>query len=580
MRRRNFVNRVLYVSAAGAVSALTASFSLGQTNLLLDPGFESGNAAITANSGRDTAISTVAGTPWLGWNNWVSPYSAFFSQEVAPHSGSSVAKTFSTPNGGVYQYVNVIPGDTYTASAWFLNTSIAGDTLRGGETEDVRMIFNSGLNGTGNGLGTFVTPVPVSDLTPTDQWTQLSISAVAPAGTQQVQWMAFFNNPNGSLSISVAGALFVDDGALIDTTPTWNGGAGPANNVWSTGTNWSGGASPGAGGNVVFDGTTSLASVNDFDAGTGFGAIRFNPTAGSFVVSGNDIGLGGDITNNSPNTQTINLNLALGQNTNFNAAAGNLVIGGNVSGAFSVTANGANTVTLNGSGNSYSGGTNVSAGQLVIGAAGALPANSAVTITGGNLKLGTGTGGETLSSLTISGTGTFDIANNHFLLSYGSVSPATTIISEIKTGKIFSSAGKSGYGVAFGDGADGEVHGVSSGTIKVSYTLFGDINQDGVVNGTDFGILAGNFGKTVTGGWEQGDLNYDTTVNGTDFGLLAGNFGKSASGVAVALPASQWAALDAFAASHGLLADVPEPTTGAILAAGALIGCGRRRRRA
>jgi Dockerin type I domain len=65
------------------------------------------------------------------------------------------------------------------------------------------------------------------------------------------------------------------------------------------------------------------------------------------------------------------------------------------------------------------------------------------------------------------------------------------------------------------------------------FALTGDVNRDRSVNGTDFAILAGNFGKTGRT-YEQGDLNGDGSVNGSDFALLAGNFGKS-----VPAPAAQ-----------------------------------------
>src|SRR5688500_8368463 len=55
----------------------------------------------------------------------------------------------------------------------------------------------------------------------------------------------------------------------------------------------------------------------------------------------------------------------------------------------------------------------------------------------------------------------------------------------------------------------------------------GDLNLDGSVNGSDFAILAGNFGKTGMT-YPQGDLTGDGAVNGSDFAILAGNFGKSA----------------------------------------------------
>jgi len=41
-------------------------------------------------------------------------------------------------------------------------------------------------------------------------------------------------------------------------------------------------------------------------------------------------------------------------------------------------------------------------------------------------------------------------------------------------------------------------------------------------NALDYGILAGNFGQAVTGGWEQGDLNYD----GLPIAINSGNLGN------------------------------------------------------
>ena len=40
----------------------------------------------------------------------------------------------------------------------------------------------------------------------------------------------------------------------------------------------------------------------------------------------------------------------------------------------------------------------------------------------------------------------------------------------------------------------------TSRQIEITYTLYGDANLDGVVNGTDFGILAAHFGRQVTVG--------------------------------------------------------------------------------
>jgi len=54
----------------------------------------------------------------------------------------------------------------------------------------------------------------------------------------------------------------------------------------------------------------------------------------------------------------------------------------------------------------------------------------------------------------------------------------------------------------------------------------GDINADGLVNLTDLGILAGNWGST-NGWWLKGDMNQDLLVDLTDLGILAGAWGAT-----------------------------------------------------
>jgi autotransporter-associated beta strand protein len=609
-----------------------------------------------------------------------------------------VGKTFSGPNGGIYQFPSVTGGDAYTASAWFVNSST--DALTPGETDDVRMIFFDGPNGTGNYLGTVVSTATVSNANPFDAWTQLTVQAAAPATAQSVQWMAFFNDP-----AYTSGALFVDDASLLDTS--WNGGG--ADNNWSTNNNW-GGVAPGQYAPLVFAGTQRLNNNNDFPAATPFYGIAFTATAGSFTLNGNQVNLASDVVNNSTNTQTIALDLGLQQDTNFNTAAGNVTVTGAIGGAFAVTKLGGKTLTLSGAntytgattvqagtlqlaqevslyddnytgwrssdsitvasgatlalnvggpgeftsydiqllgsvgspgsylgldttnaaggnftcftigigiGNNpiglvklgtntltvegvttYTGGTTVQAGTLLISTPGALPANGPVTIAGGLLQLAPGvsggsgpaaTSGMNISSLSIAGSGQMDVNNNHVIITYGSSDPIGAITGYIKSG--YNGGGWNGpgiistaaltktnglsYGVGYADGADGRVSGLVSGQIEVAYTLLGDANLDGLVNAADFTILAANFNQPVTG-WDQGDFNYDGLVNAADFTDLAANFNQSVSGAA---SAGDVAALDAFAAANGIsLAAVPEPATMGLLALGAVGVLGRRRR--
>jgi hypothetical protein len=107
--------------------------------------------------------------------------------------------------------------------------------------------------------------------------------------------------------------------------------------------------------------------------------------------------------------------------------------------------------------------------------------------------------------------------------------------------------------------------------------LLGDADLNGIVNGTDFAILAANFNKDVPG-WDQGDFDYNNIVNGSDFADLASNFNKGASGGSVGVPAWDDPALVAFAEANGLMADVPEPGALGFLMVGAMGILTRRQR--
>jgi hypothetical protein len=59
------------------------------------------------------------------------------------------------------------------------------------------------------------------------------------------------------------------------------------------------------------------------------------------------------------------------------------------------------------------------------------------------------------------------------------------------------------------------------------FSLKGDVNHDGIVNASDFAILAANYGQSNGAAWSTGDFNFDGIVNALDFNALATNYGMN-----------------------------------------------------
>jgi formylglycine-generating enzyme len=482
---------------------------------------------LQTDSADNNAVQRTANATWAvtSENEW---YKAAYYTPSINGSGSpgyylSPGQAVPTNNGDV----NTDSNDTTPVGTYYWYTTYYGTFDQGGDVYQWNEGITNGYNVRDMRGGAWDCGGDWGRVLPTE-------------GTYQMPWETFNDT----------GFRVTELGGLTSLSLTWNNSSASGDGTtWDVGgnQNWNNGAP----GTVYSDGT----NVTFNDNNNGHYNVALNMTV-------------------APMSVTVN-------------AAGNYAISGSgtIGGSGSLTQNGTGTLQLS-TVNSYSGGTIVNAGTLVAGVSGALPSGGSVTINGNAVvKLAAGSGLQTISTLTLAQTATFDIENNHVLISDTPGTAATTI-SELKQGRASNFAGPGGiisstaaalssYGVAFGEG--GVIPGIPSGEIELSFTLYGDINQDGVVNGTDLGILAAHFGHLVTGGWEQGDFDYSGTVDGTDFALLARNFGQSATGRSVALPSSVWAALDTFAASHGLLADVPEPASGALLAVG--VGAMLRRRR-
>lgn len=119
----------------------------------------------------------------------------------------------------------------------------------------------------------------------------------------------------------------------------------------------------------------------------------------------------------------------------------------------------------------------------------------------------------TVSALTVTGTGSkLDVANNELLVG-GALS---SVRAQIAAGQMWSSTANALGSLDLGNNQ-----------IEVRATIAGDTNLDGIVDVTDIGNLASNYGIASGAVWADGDLNYDSAVNVTDLGGLASNYGAN-----------------------------------------------------
>ena len=318
--------------------------------------------------------------------------------------------------------------------------------------------------------------------------------------------------PRFLLAGGLAACALVLPQAAFGADRTWNGG-GLLNNNWSNNNNWagSGGISPLD--SLFFGGTNGLTNNNNTAAGTQYNGLTFNSGAGTFILGGNWIKLGGNVTNNSTATQTINFGMELvGADRTFNAASGDLVLNGSISGNQGIVKTGAGTLWLGGA-NTYSGGTTINAGTVDVAS-----------------SLGLGTG-----QVTFGDTGTLVLRDqasaytNAVQVSAGKTAKIDTAGNPVTFGGAISGAGtfeKVGYGLLRLAGVNTSTGGtkLTYGTLQIdNHLALGDSSNALTVNGgyldlrdssVHVGALSGTGGvitSTFDNG-EQSDVYLNTTV--------------------------------------------------------------------
>jgi autotransporter-associated beta strand protein len=447
-----------------------------------------------------------------------------------------------------------------------------------------------------------------------EQWGGISGAGSIFTGTQANVDVNMVGSRNATFSGTITGGgNFVKNGTATVTLSGANGYTGTT--AVNSGTLVVTGNAP-SGANGTLGKATSAVLLGNTSGSTAATMLIGAPN----VTVGRNFTLraGGTLTlgsNHTTGTSTYSGNIPMTKALTVTAAAGGQTdFTGVLSGTGALTKTGAGVVRLAGV-DTYTGATTVSAGtlridgsatntaSLTVNNTGTFEAGSSQTLkslvvnAGGTARIAAAGAGLKVGGLTA--TGKVDVGTGTLVVDYATTSPVAAIRTALVSGRgaagnwlgtagITSAAidDPSGKALGYFDTAlpgtpSGTYHGVSVDTtaVVVAMTVLGDATMDGTVNFGDLLSLAKNYNST-TGTWSTGDFNYDGTVNFGDLLALAKNYNKS---IAAPTPGDVIAAGQSaeFAAEvSAAFAAVPEPSSAAVVLAGAVgMGMSRRRRR-
>jgi len=186
---------------------------------------------------------------------------------------------------------------------------------------------------------------------------------------------------------------------------------------------------------------------------------------------------------------------------------------------------GAGTLVLTAA-STFSGGTVVEAGELIVRDAAALGSGSLEVRAGARVTLDVGYAAVTLPRLLIDASGRVDVGTGRLAVAAGGFDPATLRQRVVAAWNGGSWDGASGLGSMAAGGGGLRAVGTwgANADVTVGWAAVGDTNLDGLVDALDIANVlgGGRYDSVLAAAWEQGDFNYDGLVDVLDVADMLG----------------------------------------------------------
>ena len=372
--------------AGGLTKSGAGTLTLTTNNTYTNATTVSGGTLVVNGTNTSSAVTVSGGT--LAGTGQVGATTVTSGGLIAPGNspGNLTVGDFTMDGGGGYlwEITNVAGAAgtewdliTITGATSITATSAPGDTFS---------IFLTGSGITGWNQNTNYTWAIMD-------WSGGTAPASFDANVFTLNTASFADPVSGlfSLSTNATSLLLTYDGTA--GSPAYTNGAGG----WST--NFSPALVNDA--NAIFEGTGGTATNDITNGFNSIGSITFATNAGAYtlVAATNAAGFaatnaliaGGNIVNESSNTQTINLALSVAGNKTIDTTGANVVMNGDIIGTGDLVKIGANTLTLGGT-NTFSGTLRAEGGTVDLNRGGStaigstLATNATVALDGGTVR--------------------------------------------------------------------------------------------------------------------------------------------------------------------------------------------------